>query len=482
MNNLRGIHETVIKDIIEDIIDIGLDTKDKISSDGTTSLTRMSSIARSSSALTAVFPVVCSTSIDPSVAMKITKAVEAKAVTMLQITFTAAQITNASNAFDYLKKFHTNLDDRATFDDFSLALDSLDLNESSVIDPRDAKMVYEDCRGHLNYYFEDDIRESSLNDYTITNRNGYINVFNHNVGYALQEAQAKPTNYATDDYWTNTRWMRDQDDRNDQIERNIKRDEYDKNRDEREKNKDDREAQRNEREKQKLDIDQYNLETNKITNRLMNSDVKKANDMNPTLMLINFRNSNGEKDSQAVIGVKAKLYPVNSDDVIKKIISKHQDGNVLLNFIRATTRETSFVKDFLFAIDKAKIDAISNSKKSSASIFKALERRSLRGKIRKALKSNNLVKCIATLVISTEEAEEIQKYSHIDILDERIAIKIMERLSLLFFIVVDHASETIKYLEDGQLHYETYTFDAMDKESGDFSYKKVVNLITKMAR
>ena len=104
MNNLRGIHETVIKDIIEDIIDIGLDTKDKVSSDGTTSLTRMSSIARSSSALTAVFPVVCSTSIDPSVAMKITKAVEAKAVTMLQITFTAAQITNASNAFDYLKK------------------------------------------------------------------------------------------------------------------------------------------------------------------------------------------------------------------------------------------------------------------------------------------------------------------------------------------------------------------------------------------
>ena len=50
-----------------------------------------------------------------------------------------------------------------------------------------------------------------------------------------------------------------------------------------------------------------------IKQQLMPSDVKKANDLVPTMMIINFVTTRGDSNatpirSQAVIGIKAKLY------------------------------------------------------------------------------------------------------------------------------------------------------------------------------
>ena len=43
--------------------------------------------------------------------------------------------------------------------------------------------------------------------------------------------------------------------------------------------------------------------------------------------------------TQVVIGVKAKMYPVDSADIINRIALKHKDKNGLLKFIKSTTRE-----------------------------------------------------------------------------------------------------------------------------------------------
>ena len=58
----------------------------------------------------------------------------------------------------------------------------------------------------------------------------------------------------------------------------------------------------------------------------------------------------------------------------------------------------------------------------------------------------------------------------------------MERLSLLYFAIVDESSETVKLFIDGSDGYEEYPFSALDRESKDDSYKKVINLMTKMTR
>ena len=182
-------------------------------------------------------------------------------------------------------------------------------------------------------------------------------------------------------------------------------------------------------------------------------------------------------------GVKSKLYAVDSNDILNKIITKNVDSDVLLKLVKVSTREISFVKDFLLGLDEARLDALSKSRKGSGSrIFKALERRAIKGKIRRSLRMENSAKAISSLVISSEEAEELKKYENIDVYQPRTIVPIMEKLNLLYFVVVDTTSESVNIITDGETEYETYSFTSLERESGDNNYKKIVNLITKVAR
>ena len=224
-----------------------------------------------------------------------------------------------------------------------------------------------------------------------------------------------------------------------------------------------------------------------FTSQIFSSDVKKANEMVPTMMVINFVVLDGEHQihKEMVIGVKAKLFPVESQDVINKIVVKNADKNILLKFIKASTKEISFLKDFLFAIDNAKLAAIGNSKRGSSTnkLLKVLERRALNGKIRKAFKLNNAYKAIATLVISKEEVDYIQKYNNIDVMDPKVIRPIMENLSLMMFIVTDDSNETASILMDsGDDLFETISYTHLEREASDNSSKKIINLMTRMSR
>ena len=148
-----------------------------------------------------------------------------------------------------------------------------------------------------------------------------------------------------------------------------------------------------------------------------------------------------------------------------------------------STREISFVKDFLLGLDDAKLNALTKSKRGSGStLFNALERRAIKGKIRKALRLENSAKAISTLVVSMEEAEEIRKNEYIDIMEPKTIIPIMEKLNLLYFIVVDTVAETIYMLTDGSTDYEVLSFTSLEKDAGDSTYKKVINLMTRVSR
>ena len=93
----------------------------------------------------------------------------------------------------------------------------------------------------------------------------------------------------------------------------------------------------------------------------------------------------------------------------------------------------------------------------------------------------NSAKAISSLVISSEEAEELKKYENIDIYQPRTIIPIMEKLNLLYFAVVDTTAESVDIITDGENEYETYSFTNLERESSDNTYKKVVNLITKVS-
>ena len=204
-------------------------------------------------------------------------------------------------------------------------------------------------------------------------------------------------------------------------------------------------------------------------------------------MIVNFVTTKGDvpvKTSGVIIGVKAKLYPVDSQDLINHIKSKVADTNWLNTLIRASTKEISFWKDFIFAIDKAKIDALSNSRRGSASkMWKVLERRALKSRIRRGTSTINDATAITSLVLTQEEVEYLKKMENINIEEPRVFRALLESYNLMAIVIVDEAMEVCKFVFDtGDDTYETIGFNLLEREASDNSYKKIVNLMTKVAR
>ena len=219
--------------------------------------------------------------------------------------------------------------------------------------------------------------------------------------------------------------------------------------------------------------------------QLTQAELNKANELVPTTMFVNFISKSKDGDAitvnNGVVGIKCKMYPINSMDIIYRISSKYDDNNWLINLIKASTREISFLKDFLFAIDKAKLDAINMSKETnSAKMFRTLERRSSKNVLYTLLKKNNAAP-ITSLVISQEEIEYLKKYNNLDLEKVYNARVILEKFNLMDIVIVDEVLETAKFLfDDGDGVFETLTLDALEKEAKDSSYKKVVNLMGKL--
>jgi hypothetical protein len=224
-----------------------------------------------------------------------------------------------------------------------------------------------------------------------------------------------------------------------------------------------------------------------FTKQLLPQDVAKANELMPTLVTVNFTtvdtNSGVKNTATGIIGVKAKLYPVDSMEIITRISSKYSTNNTLFNLVRASTREISFFKDFAFAIDKAKIDAINMAKKSdNSSMFKLLERRATKNKFSSLLKKND-ASPITSLVLSQEEVEYLKKYHNTDMEKSYITRTILESYNLMDIVIADESLEVARFLfDDGDGIFETMTFDSLEKEAKDSSYKKVINLMSKINR
>ena len=487
MMNPKAIHESILDTIINGIQDFPKNLKKSIDSGDRKKLAKTkdnkvasaTSIARASAGLIFTYPVLCSSSLGIKSCTMVSKALERRNVTMLQILLAANQRTN-QNIMDYLKDFHTNLDfDKMSLEDFVDVITESGTYAKMISKPeyllemmplREKNVALEDFRENTNYFFEEDVNENYIGRFKLLKRNGYDTII-------------EADNSNSDPIWIGP-------DYKDIDPDGEKYKEYE------DKYPNDKAKAQSEYKKamNKLGgVKSYSYndnvdKTNKITapnidsNRLLSSEIKKANEMVPTLMLINTIDPSTGANMQSVVGVKSRMISVPSGEVVGRILANYQDSNNLLKFIKLTTRETSFIKDFLLAVDNAKLDAINNSKKGSATaLFNALERRSQNGKIRKMAKTEKqFAKAIATLVISQEDVEDLKKMNGIDVESIRIIKPIMEKLNLLYFVIVDESSESIKILIDGSDDYEVYPFSALEKENKDDTYKKVINLMAKM--
>ena len=398
--NPKVVHETVLKDIM-DIWD-GIKNLKDVDTFRSKNPMSSTSIAKASSNLNLVFPVICSRGISIENASMISKAIERNAVTMLQRLFASWQIAdkNVSSVEEYIRQFHHNISSKtASLDDLFELSDRVDnLKENTVA----LQAIKSDLR-NLDYYLPSSINESSLLRYAIKE------------GAAIENKVGDKKDENISDKPGDTAKIRD------------KENSYLKN------------------------------SAEYFSKQVADSDFKKANELMPTTMTVNFKvktdNGNDAFDYQnGVIGVKAKLYPIGSEDIVKHIADKNTDRNWLTNFFRATTREISFMKDFVLALDKAKIDALSLSTRKSTSdkMWKVLERRATVARIKKALRQNNSAAAITTLCVSQEEVEYLRKNHNVDLEKIATVLGLFDSLNLMAICIVDESLEVAKFIYDEQ--------------------------------
>lgn len=442
MNHCQQLHETIVRDII-DVID---DVRDFDQIEWIRNKNNVGSIAKRTSNLILVFPVICSTSISMQTASIITKAIERKCVSLLQILFSSMQLTSVDNMYDYLRQFHTNLDLRGglTLDDFMGIMDKMvDEGAVQVSDMELYQAVREDMH-NINYYLSTDLNPSSINDYRMRKDTyGESHIVKEANDQSFGKYQKDIQNMISSDVSKRSKEIYNS---NKAVDKQV-------------------------------DYFKYQLST---------GEVQKANELMPTTMIVNFttRDEKGTYyTTTGVIGVKAKLYPVDAMDICNRIASKYKDSNGLFNLVRASTREISFFKDLAFAIDKARVDAVNMARESNnAKMFKVLERRAQRNRFSSLLKKND-ASPITSLIVSQEEVEYLKKYNSVDMEKSHVTRSILENYNLMDIVIADESLEVAKFLfDDGDGVFETLTFDSLEKEAKDSSYKKVVNLMSKINR
>ena len=535
------IHETILRDIVDVITDVKDEYNDaKSAVTGSKGGTNFTSIARASSNLVLVFPFMCDSTVSMETASMTAKAIERQCVSMLRLLFSAIEISSAQNAMDYLAQFHKNIDAGSMgLDDFIDMIDGL--AESGDVVIKDAS-VYNTIREEVsmmyttaNAYLAESVNEESLMDYSIIDRYGSINVLKEAKNSRKNRAAAQGNameNYIKHSKMMNTYGVGSHSNNSRNAGRtsnvnvkvdpikfgnnvkvdpvkvgnvkvdpvkfgnnvkvdpvrvgNVKVDPVKFNAN--------INLNMNQGGSGKSDLDDpaklaqmYKNMADMQSNMMLDGDVKKANELMPSMMIVNYvcKDDDGQPiPSQFVCGVKCRLIPVDPVDIANRILIKHSDKNVLTNFIRATTGEISFVRDFLFAIDKAKIDAMSQSRKGSSNkMWKVLERRSNKSKFRRYFSKTNDAAMITTLGISAELAEYIKKENGINLDNVNEVRKIMEGYNLMGFVIIDEAVEADKFLWDtGEGYYETISFNNLERENSGGEYKKALNLMQKMYR
>ena len=461
MNDCRQLHETVVKDIVDVIGDIkDFDQIDWINNKNSTG-----SIAKRASNLVLVFPVIVSNALSMETAMIINKAIERKCCSLLQILFSSMQFANSDNLIDYLRKFHTNLDLKSgmDLDEFLDIMDKM-VDEGTVIVNKEMYEAIKEDMHNIDYHLSTDFNPISINDYKIVN-----NYFGESS--VVCEANSRNLNTGIyDDKDLIAAMNRSINKRVDKsIAKAFKKGITVNN------NNNIGKADRNMSAKDATDY---------FSKQLLDNDIKKANELMPTTMVVNFISTSDDgRNSErvtGVIGVKAKMYPVDSMDICNRLSSKIKDRNGLFNLVRASTREISFFKDLAFAIDKAKLDAVyMASDSNNARMFKVLERRAAKNKFSRLIKKND-ASAITSLVLSQYEVEYL-KQMNINMEKSYNARSILEAYNLMDIVIADESLEIAKFIfDDGDGVYEALTFDALEKQSNDNTYKKVVNLVSKI--
>lgn len=216
---------------------------------------------------------------------------------------------------------------------------------------------------------------------------------------------------------------------------------------------------------------------------LTDNDVKKANELAPTLLHLKtyFRdNENGLHPVDYVIGIKVVAHKISSESMINNIVKARKTGKAFFNVMKLTSGEMKFFKDFIFALNRIKDDV--KSKFKDDPWWSALRAKRKLSRLLSAIHLPQQLVPNATIVISIDEAHIIKTEHGIDLMNTTIIKDIMNKLFLLGFVIVDTSTEIAYFMFDGRNSYEEYSFAALERENtnGTREIKNIMQVLGRM--
>ena len=216
--------------------------------------------------------------------------------------------------------------------------------------------------------------------------------------------------------------------------------------------------------------------------QLVDNDVKKSNELVPTLLNIEI-NIKPEKGhaflTNILIGIKTVAHLISSNDMIYNLTQGVLESRLIFRTVQWLTGEISFVKDYLLTLDQIKRSSLQT--REGSHWWKMLRNRAFNSKIKRLIFSRGLLPN-ATLVITMEEVEYMKNNLNINLLkDIKSVQKLFETYFLLGLVVVDAGSEVCHFLFDGDTSYQMFSFNSLERE-GKGSGGEVKSLINLMSR
>lgn len=215
------------------------------------------------------------------------------------------------------------------------------------------------------------------------------------------------------------------------------------------------------------------------------SEIKKLNNMQPYTIQVRLHGINDEDEFvefiDVVIGVKSTTHAMKSSQVIDFISKTMTTSSPILKFVQWTSGEISFFKDIVLQLKDMRFNAQSLSKEGLPWLG-TLKRMSRISTAQQALFNNTGFVPNATLVLTEYEVDEIKTKCGYDLSDIDSARKLMNKLFLMSFMIVDNARGTVDILYDSSYDFNSYSLETLEKEVNNNSAalgKEITRMISR---
>ena len=478
-----------------------------------------SSIAKAASKLIAVFPVLTSRTVSFDTARMTSKYIEQISCQFFMFALQQANISNAKDGIEYLRQFHQNLNmgddntdsviaamqswidaytkgtqESTTFAD---ALNNEALSEA-MVDPfmmqsDDVKISASDMRELMHamqesaniQFYDTKLNPLSIDDYVVREFAG--GDYRVTVSpYILNEAKLD-RNKANNSYKENKEQHRHEEEMDRNYTERYKAYQKAKTEMQKEANRA-READRQYNDQKDKDIKEQNdrVNANRMranTTILKDQDIKKMNDAVPSILIVKFYQKNNNDGVSGVateflIGIKSKVVPITTAEILRRIMNDNKDGQKFLKFMRVITGELK-ASDVLLGLSRITDDVKSYKVKGArGDIWTLLQNRAVAAKEQVRSGKHNDFSAITTVLISQQDADELYREENFDINDPKNAIHFMQSYNLMGFAIADDSNEVLHLLLDnGSKNFEDISYRMLERETQDSTYKKLINLM-----